>query len=273
MQITVKISGKGLFQRLGEEAKTPDCTFPKIFRNQLIDWKLDEIVNVLTHEDLVCRADAPSVLLIDADNVRTVAQIHSAEKEAYAHIQANSDVPAIRAPIIFMYPSAESINGARDCPDFVCDWSFSTVSIPELARRICFSLKRKNVFKTRIDRGSLALIEETRSIYHGTQATRLTPTEYTLAELFLTHMGTVISLPELEHLFRVTGKSTETNNIRVAIFQLRLKLEILTKSQVQLASVYKKGYCLSQKATRVSTPCVAWSPPAATAEMLRIGVA
>jgi DNA-binding winged helix-turn-helix (wHTH) protein len=259
MQITVKTSGKSMFQRLAREVQNADSAFPKIFRNQLVDWKLEEIVDGITHKDLVCRADAPCVLLIEAENVRVVSQIHSVEKEAYAHMQANPDVPSIRAPIIFIYPSAESIISARDCPDFVCDWTFSTVVIPELARRICFSLKRKNVFKTRIDRGALALIEESRSIYFGTQTTRLTPTEYTLAELFLTHMGTVISLPELEYLFRTSGKSTETNNIRVAIFQLRLKLEILTKSQVQLASVYKKGYCLSQKNSRVGTPFVTWT--------------
>jgi DNA-binding winged helix-turn-helix (wHTH) protein len=271
MQITVKISGRNFFQRLSKEAKNPDPAFPKIYRSQLVEWKLEEIADEITYEELMCRADSPCVLLIEAENVRAVAQIHAVEKEAYAHMQANSSIPSIRAPIIFIYPSLESINGARDCPDFVCDWTVSTVAIPELARRVCFSLKRKNVFKIRIDRGALALIEESRSIYYGVQATRLTPTEYTLAELFLTHMGTVISLPELEYLFRVTGKSTETNNIRVAIFQLRLKLEILTKSQVQLTSVYKKGYCLSQKNSRVGTPCVAWTTAPAVSSMAPAG--
>jgi DNA-binding response OmpR family regulator len=35
--------------------------------------------------------------------------------------------------------------------------------------------------------------------------------------------------------------------LRVAIFQLRLKLEILTRCQSSLISVYKQGYCLRHK--------------------------
>jgi hypothetical protein len=33
----------------------------------------------------------------------------------------------------------------------------------------------------------------------------------------------------------------------VSIFQLRLKLEVLTRGRMTLVSVYKQGYCLRQK--------------------------
>jgi DNA-binding winged helix-turn-helix (wHTH) protein len=60
-------------------------------------------------------------------------------------------------------------------------------------------------------------------------------------------MGTVIPIKDLIMLFKSSGKSTEGSNIRVTIFQLRLKLEMLTKSQYALVSVYKQGYCLRPK--------------------------
>jgi DNA-binding winged helix-turn-helix (wHTH) protein len=54
-------------------------------------------------------------------------------------------------------------------------------------------------------------------------------------------------MKELILLFKSTGKSTEGSNIRVTIFQLRLKLEMLTRSRYTLASVYRQGYCLRTK--------------------------
>ncbi|MGV3655037.1 MAG: hypothetical protein ACO1N5_12570, partial [Noviherbaspirillum sp.] len=54
--------------------------------------------------------------------------------------------------------------------------------------------------------------------------------------------------------FKSSGKSTEGSNIRVTVFQLRLKLEMLTRSQFTIVSVYKRGYCLKQKVRPPDSP-------------------
>jgi len=93
----------------------------------------------------------------------------------------------------------------------------------------------------------LSVIAETRTLVFFGNTIQLTRSEFALADVFLNQMGTVIPLADLALLFRSTGKSTTGSNIRVTVFQLRLKLEMLTKGQYTVTSVYKQGYCLKQK--------------------------
>ncbi len=93
----------------------------------------------------------------------------------------------------------------------------------------------------------MTLVPDLRVLSYQAKAIHLTPSEFALAELFLNQMGTVIPIKDLVMLFKSSGKSTEGSNIRVTIFQLRLKLEMLTKSHFTLASVYKQGYVLRTK--------------------------
>jgi DNA-binding response OmpR family regulator len=151
------------------------------------------------------------------------------------------------SPVIIVLESEKVIRDARDMPDIIADWVFEPTDFSELGRRIYAVLKRKNLLKARLHFGALTLLSEMRTILFFGKSMHLTRSEFALAELFLSQMGSVIPISELVLLFRSTGKSAEGSNIRVTIVQLRLKLEMLTKGQYTLVSVYKQGYCLKQK--------------------------
>ena len=68
--------------------------------------------------------------------------------------------------------------------------------------------------------------------------------ELAIAELFLHHFGSVILLEDIILMFKLSGRSTENSNIRVTMFQLRFKIEAITRCQFTLVSVYKEGYSL-----------------------------
>jgi DNA-binding response OmpR family regulator len=79
---------------------------------------------------------------------------------------------------------------------------------------------------------------------------RLTKSEFLLANLFIGRLGSVISLPELFDFFSSHGKAATQSNVRVGIFELRLKLEKLSGSALGLVSVYRRGYALRQNSCR-----------------------
>ena len=151
------------------------------------------------------------------------------------------------SPIVLIFRSHSVLADAPDFPDFVADWICTPFLISDLARRVISSLRRKNILKTKLHFGSLTLVPDLRVLSYQAKGIHLTPSEYSLAELFLNQMGTVIPMKDLVMLFKSSGKSTEGSNIRVTIFQLRLKLEMLSKSHYTLASVYKQGYVLRPK--------------------------
>jgi DNA-binding response OmpR family regulator len=151
------------------------------------------------------------------------------------------------SPIVLIFRSHSVLAEAPDFPDFVADWICTPFLVSDLARRVVAALRRKNILKTKLHFGSLTLVPDLRVLSYQAKAIHLTPSEFALAELFLNQMGTVIPIMDLVMLFKSTGKSTEGSNIRVTIFQLRLKLEMLTKSHYTLASVYKQGYVLRTK--------------------------
>jgi DNA-binding winged helix-turn-helix (wHTH) protein len=235
---------------LSKEAKA--LQFPSMFRQeQHIDWQLTYTASAdLRPEDFLSFPDFPSVILIEANDNQLIDTIQSMEMFMLAFIKNNPAIPLILSPVIMVFRSPAALCDTLDFPDFVSDWIFKPVVIHDLVRRILFCLKKKNILKNQIQFGSLTLTPETRSISHEDRTVRLTPSEYKLAELFLTQMGAVVSFEDLVTFFKSSGKSTRPNNIRVTVFQLRLKLEILTKSKIILASIYGHGYCLRQKRTQ-----------------------
>ena len=72
----------------------------------------------------------------------------------------------------------------------------------------------------------------------------LTPSEVAVAELFLSRFGSVIPLEEIQLLFKLAGRSIEGSNLRVTMFQLRFKIEALTRCRYTLTSAYGTGYVL-----------------------------
>jgi DNA-binding winged helix-turn-helix (wHTH) protein len=261
MRINLEVVGKELFFLLSKEVENPESSFSKMFRQCAVDVQLNYASGELEPQDFVCFPSVPTVVLIEAQNAAFIEKIHSMESRIVAFLKKNPDVALALSPVVVVFRSPAAMPTAPDLPDFISDWVFSPVVVPDLVRRIFLSLKRKGLLRTLVRYGPLILIPESRSLSFGDRTVRLTPSEYTLAEFFLNHMGTIISFKDLASFFKASGKSTEANNIRVAIFQFRLKLESLTRSQFVVASVYKQGYCLRQKSPR-STAAVDMLPQA-----------
>jgi DNA-binding winged helix-turn-helix (wHTH) protein len=253
MNINLKIIGEGLHLSLSKDIKALNTAFFKLSRqSETVEVQITLLTDSPVPEDLLHNADSPSVLLVDAQDLTLIEKIHAMEKKELLFMKDPQCVPIVLSPLITVFPSPEPLADIRELPDLVSDWMFMPLNLPELARRILTSLKRKNILKAKLRFGSLTLLPETRVIAFFGRTMHLTRSEFALAEMFLSQMGSVIPLSDLVLLFKSTGKSTEGSNIRVTIFQLRLKLEMLTKGQFTLASVYKRGYCLKQKAKAYS---------------------
>ncbi len=247
MQIKLKTIGKDLYIHLLKEV----AKLPKTYKQDIAEWQVEYMSLNFSPTDLVGFSDAPSVVLVDADDTKLVEKIQQMDVEVQGFIKSHPDLPLVRTPIIFIFKSQNCLLHTHDFPDFVSDWIFSPVTVPELARRIFSALKRQKILKTRLEFGLLTLVPETNTIFYEGKVLHLPASEFMLAELFFKQMGMVIPFKDLVFFFRSNGKSCEANNIRVAIFQLRLKLEMLTKSQIMLSSIYKKGYCMRLKSHRL----------------------
>lgn len=247
MQINLKIVGKDLYKALSTEMKNADSAFLRQFHQEAIQWSIDSLGADISPEDLVSFPGFPCVILIETRDTAFIEKISAIERKLLTFIKKNATTPLIASPIMFVFPSADALRDVSDFPDFVSDWVISPLVMRDVVHRILACLKRKRILKPKLHCGSLTLIPESRSISYEDRTIRLTPSEFTLAELFLVQWGTVISMKDLVHFFESSGKSTEANNIRVAIFQLRLKLEMLTKSQIMLVSIYRQGYCMRKR--------------------------
>ncbi|MGI4848127.1 MAG: winged helix-turn-helix domain-containing protein [Janthinobacterium lividum] len=216
-------------------------------QNDHIEWQVTHLTGNQKPENLLSYPESASVLLIDAQDASFIDKIERMKKTELTFIKDPPFLPIVLSPVVLVFRSHALLAETPDLPEFVADWICMPYAVPDLVRRVVSSLKRKNILKTKLRFGSLTLLPESRLISFQGKTIHLTPSEFALAELFLNQMGTVIPIKDLVMLFKSTGKSTEGSNIRVTIFQLRLKLEMLTKSQFTLASVYKQGYCLKQK--------------------------
>jgi len=247
MKITLKVIGRDLFTMLNDQLGKLNSAFPRVSAQlERFEWEIIEIRTVRP-EHLLSYPDAPSVLLIDAQEPTYIEQIQLLEKKELTFIKDPPFLPIVMSPIVLIFRSHSILADSPDFPDFVADWICTPFLITDLARRVISSLRRKNILKTKLHFGSLSLVPDLRVLSYQSKGIHLTPSEYSLAELFLNQMGTVIPTKDLVLLFKSSGKSTEGSNIRVTVFQLRLKLEMLTKSHYTLGSVYKQGYVLRTK--------------------------
>jgi DNA-binding winged helix-turn-helix (wHTH) protein len=247
MKITLKVIGKELFNILDASKEKLHAVCPKLSaQHDQFEWDIVDLV-ALRPEHLLSFPEQPSALLIDAQEPAYVQKIQLLEKKELTFIKNSPFLPIVMSPIVLIFRSIDALAEAPDFPDFVADWVCTPVSMSDLGRRTIAALRRKNILKTKLHFGSLTLIPDMRLLSFQSKAIHLTPSECALAELFLNQMGTVILIKDLVALFKSSGKSTEGSNIRVTIFQLRLKLEMLTKSQYTLGSVYKQGYVLRPK--------------------------
>jgi len=247
MRLELKVIGERLFDTIIFHYSTlADTLLQLCCDTDPIDLVVTRIEEKPQVKDFLIEAGGASVILVEATDLFLIESLQSMDRKEFAFLgQAGSAARLL--PLITVFDSPQLLSEVRELPDIISDWTFFPVEPIELTRRIFSALKRKNIVKTKVLYGALSLVSESRALLFFGNAVHLSRSEFALMELFLSQMGTVIPLVDLAMLFRSTGKSTEGSNIRVTIFQLRLKLEMLTKGQYTVTSVYKQGYCLKQK--------------------------
>lgn len=252
MQFELLIIGDQLYKILSDQANELTEIMRQLCRHS--EPFLPALVKLAKRphfDDLMIQEDRVKVLLVEARDLNGIEAIQAMERKELAFLYHPGSKPPRLAPLIAVFESPVVLAEVRELPELISDWIFLPINLNELARRIFSTLKRKNILKTKLRYGVLFVVAETRTLVFFGKTIQLTRSECALAELFLSQMGTVIPLADLVLLFRSAGKSTTGSNIRVTVFQLRLKLEMLTKGQYTVMSVYKQGYCLKQKTRSV----------------------
>lgn len=247
MKIHLKTMGETLFASMNSALKSDVALAASAAGSEKIEWLVTDLARGFIATDWVCQQDAPTVVLVDGDDAAMLRSIQSSQG-ALNHLVNSTRHPAfVRCPVILVFSEPTILAQLAHLPDFASDWVISSGLSDEAVPRIVGALRKSNVLPVTQHHAALTLVPATRTMIYENTSARLTPAEYTLLELFLNNIGSIISLQELVQTFRASGKSSEANNIRVAIYQLRLKLDTLTKSQMPLTSIYRQGYCLRQK--------------------------
>lgn len=247
MQLELKVIGERLFDTIVSNYSTLSATLLQLCCDadpiKIVVTRFEEKPQV---KDFLMEMGGASIILVEANDLLLIESLQSMDRKEFAFLGQPGTATRL-VPLIAVFDSPGLLSEVRELPDIISDWTFFPIEPLELARRIFSALKRKNIVKTKVQYGALSLISESRALLFFGNGVHLSRSEFALMELLLSQMGTVIPLSDLAMLFRSTGKSTEGSNIRVTIFQLRLKLEMLTKGQYTVTSVYKQGYCLKQK--------------------------
>nr|WP_297531226.1 response regulator transcription factor [uncultured Roseateles sp.] len=136
------------------------------------------------------------------------------------------------------------------------DYLTKPFDFPELEARLRALLRRSRALKASTELGQLSMHRETRSAQVRGEMLELSPREFDLLDLLLTHQGRVITKEQinqawsgdrnggLAHAHAVTGPADSgaaTNAVEVYIHRLRRKLE---GSQVAIRTVRGLGYLL-----------------------------
>ena len=247
MKIHLKTMGETLEFSLRNALKQETAVAACIASKEEIEWQLTTIAKGFVASDWVCQQTAPSVLMIDAEDSVLIRNLQASQGALHHLVNTTRHPAVVRCPVILLFHSPVTLAQWSHLPEFVSDWMLTSSLDSEAVPRILGALRKAQVLPISQHHAALTLIPATRTMIYENTSARLTPAEYTLLELFLSNIGSIISLQELVQTFRASGKSAEANNIRVAIYQLRLKLDTLTKSQMPLTSIYRQGYCLRQK--------------------------
>lgn len=254
MRVNLKIFSDSLSRKVFDAESLAIQEVPFFSNGEKIEWAIERKSTDLVAEDLMSFSDQPTALLLDGQVHKRLNQMQSLERQTHLITLDKQNAPLIQTPIIMILPSPSALADMPDFHEAISDWVYAPVALPEIARRVVFALKRHGFMKSRLNYGGLTIFPDTRQATYEDRSCQLTPSEFIMLELFLGKMGAVIPLRELIFIFKSHGKSAEPNNIRVAIFQLRLKLSILTNSQITLSSVHRQGYCLRQ--AKIQAPTV-----------------
>ena len=245
MKIFLNILGNRLFEQVAKEVAALDSAFPRrLGHAKMLSWHLEKL-DAPMRGDYLNRTDQHvSVVIIEVQHRSEIEILWDLAGREYRAGGSRQDPAADQAPVILVFDDPPESFGIIDMPGMVDDWVCGVDAMHELARRVIASLRRQEGLQEDLGVGLLTLNLETRRLAYGGESVQLSPAEAPLAELFMSHIGSVIPMDEILLMFRLTGRSVTSSNIRVTIFQLRFKIELLTRHHFTVACAYGEGYAL-----------------------------
>ncbi len=266
MKVCLKVMGERLLARVAAEIACTDSAFPRQFGAHLpLQWKIEQLPPPVASSCLDSSTSQTNVVLLEAHDAAFVDALWSIASRDYDAIareprQHGKCDRQATAPVILVFDRELPTAQLMEMPAIVTDWVIGLDAVHELARRVFLALKRRQHLVTASQDARPTLRLESRRLCHGEQSILLTPSEVAVAELFLARFGSVIPLDEIQLLFKLAGRSVEGSNVRVTMFQLRFKIEALTRCHYTLTSAYGQGYVLRQgKAADTHGTSAAWA--------------
>ena len=245
MKILLKVMGESLYHRVTKALAAANSPFPRsCSQGKLIHWQLTSLEPPFNSACLENASGELSVVLMEVTDLVTIENLRTMESRESLHVRSLYTLSHDLAPLIVVLRHDIVANDLLQMPDIVSDWMIEPVSINDLVRRVFSGMKRRQRLRSELGYGVLTLLPESRTLCYAGNSTQLTTSEVSVAELFLHHFGTVIPIDDIHLLFRLAGRSTEGSNIRVTMFQLRFKIEAVTRCQFTLTNTYNAGYVL-----------------------------
>jgi len=244
VRVFLRVMGQTLFERITKELASLNSAFPRShLQGKPINWQLEKINPPFIADHLRHTSQGLPVVLMEADDTRIIDHLWVISHREFIGLTASQNHLNGPAPLIMFLPEDVPTTELLEMPPVVSDW-VTRPSMHETVRRIFNSLNRFHRFHAEVTGSKLSLAAESRLLCFGSESVQLTASEVAVAELFLHHFGSVIPLDEILLLFKLSGRSTEGSNIRVTMFQLRFKIEAVTRCQFTLTSAYGEGYVL-----------------------------
>ncbi len=245
MRIVLRIVGKQLFEQVAKEIAAFNSAFPRrLGHARLMTWQLESLETPFRIAYLCDSPHRIAVILVDARYPASVEEFWQIASREYLTICHHEHSAHPMAPVILVFENRLPASGPIEMPPLVADWASSADGMHEIARRVIACLRHLPHVQDELGDRRLILHGGARRLGYGNESIQLSPAEVPLAEMFLSHFGSVVPIGEIRLMFRLAGRSTASSNIRVTIYQLRFKIELLTRRKFTLACAYGEGYVL-----------------------------
>ena len=241
----LRVMGEDLFNRLAKEIAAHDSAFPRRIGNtQLVSWQLERLEPPFRIEYLELDPGQVAVVLLEMNDAADIEMLWECGRLEYPTLCFGADTAVPSAPLILVFDEQTGAPTAFDIPKMVDDWVCGKNAMNDVARRVVTALRRHHKLLDELGLGLLTLHLESRRLIYLGDVIQLSPAEVPLAELFISHMGSVVPIEEVLLMFKLAGRAATGSNIRVTTFQLRFKIELVSRYQLTIACAYGEGYAL-----------------------------
>lgn len=245
MKIALRVMGDGLFSRLTKEIAAQDSAFPRRLGNtQLVSWQLERLEPPFRLDYLDTELNQAAVALVEIHDAAQIEMLWDFGRLEYPSLCHRSEFDLLPVPLILVFDDHQNAPTALDIPKLVSDWVCGKDAMTEVARRVVIALRRQNSLFDELGLGMLTLNLESRRLIYLGDVMQLSPAEVPLAELFISHMGSLIPTDEILLMLKLAGRASTGSNLRVTIYQLRFKIELVSRNQLTITCSYSEGYAL-----------------------------